>query len=178
MSLNRGVAALGAVAVVGAATLGVSIPLAIHYGKPVSNVSVVAGSHWTQIAPLPECWNKGDALSDKQQAKCLAAVSAAVQGNKLPTAIVPSAGGSFGINVDQAVIENNHSWQAKGLTGALVPTTKHAYAGPLSITTVLTTQDPQTGATSVGASGPVLVAEVDANKNIYGEWLFQLKVAN
>ncbi|MBF9072177.1 hypothetical protein [Streptacidiphilus fuscans] len=175
MSLNRGVAALGAVAVVGAATLGITIPLVSGSGKPVPNVAIVAGSHWTQVQPLKDCYYGGNAMTAKQQAACSAAVSKAVQNNSMATAIVPSQNGNFGINVDQPVTD--HGWNA-GSTTELVQQTTNAYAGPLSIASVLTTQDPQTGQTTVNKSGPLIVKEQDKDGKIYGVWLLQLKVAN
>jgi hypothetical protein len=178
MSLNRGVAALGAVAVVGAATLGITLPIAAHYAPSVARVSIVAGSHWTQIAPLDNCYKGGKALTPAEQTKCGAAIKAALSDDKkLPTAIVPSLNGNFGINVDQAVTD--HGWIARIGSGTLVQHNTHAYAGPLPVAQVLTTQDPQTGQTTTSDSGPMLIVEADKDgKNVYGEWLLQLKVAS
>ncbi|WP_042364946.1 hypothetical protein [Streptacidiphilus neutrinimicus] len=177
MSLNRGVAALGAVAVVGAATLGITLPIAAHYAPSVARVSVVAGSHWTQIAPLDNCYKGGKALSTADQAKCSASIKAALSDDKkMPTAIVPSANGNFGINVDQPITKNG--WVARTGSGFLVQHQTNAYAGPLSIAQVLTTQDPTTGQTTTSNTGPILIVETDkGGKGIYGEWLLQLKVA-
>jgi hypothetical protein len=177
MSLNRGVAALGAVAVVGAATLGITLPIAAHFAPSVARVSVVAGSHWTQIAPLDNCYNGGKVLNAADQAKCSASIKAALSDDKkMPTATVPSANGNFGINVDQPVTKNG--WVARDGSGFLVQHQTNAYAGPLAISQVLTTQDPTTGQTTTANSGPILIVETDKDgKNIYGEWLLQLKVA-
>lgn len=178
MSLNRGVAALGAVAVVGAATLGITLPIAAHYAPSVARVSVVAGSHWTQIAPLENCYKGGNALSVADQTKCGAAIKAALSDpKKVPTAIVPSLNGNFGINVDQPVTK--HGWVARTAGGTLVQHQTNAYAGQLPIAQVLTTQDPQTGQTTTSDSGPMLIQETDKDgKTVYGEWLLQLKVAS
>jgi hypothetical protein len=158
---------------VGAATLGITIPLAAHFGKPVPNVAVVAGPNWTQIQPL--CYYGGNAMTTKQQATCSAAVTKAVQNQSMPTALVPSQNGNFGINVDQQVTD--HGWNA-GSSTELVQQTTNAYAGPLSIASVLTTQDPQTGQTTVGKTGPLIVKEQDKDGKLYGVWLLQLKVSN
>jgi hypothetical protein len=178
MSLNRGVAALAGLVVVGAGIVAAGAAYGASQGKPVPNVAVVAGSHWTQIQPLKGCYNAGKAMDATAQAKCGVAIKAALNDEKLlPTAIVPSAGGTFGINVDQDVTDNG--WLAKYSSGTLVQHTTNAYAGPLSTTQVLTTQDQTTGASTVGTNGPVLVVETDKSGNtVYGEWLFQLKVAN
>ena len=178
MSLNRGVAALGAVAVVGAATLGITLPIAAHYAPSVARVSIVAGSHWTQIAPLDNCYNGGKALTTADQAKCSASIKAALSDDKkIPTATVPSVNGNFGINVDQPITKNG--WLARTGSGTLVQHTTHAYAGPLPIAQVLTTTDPQTGQTTTSDSGPMLIVETDQDgKNVYGEWLLQLKIAS
>jgi hypothetical protein len=176
MSLNRGVAALGAVAVVGAATLGITIPLAHSYGKPVPNVAIVAGPNWTQIPPVKDCYNDGNVLTAKQQAACAAAFQKELQNNDMPTAMVPSQNGNFGINVDQQVTD--HGWVAGASSADLVQQTTNAYAGPLSIASVLTVQNPQTGQTSLGKSGPLVVIEQDKSGKIYGKWLLQLKVAS
>lgn len=177
MSLNRGVAALGAVAVVGAATLGITLPIAAHYAPSVARVSVVAGSHWTQIAPLDNCYHGGNALTMAEQAKCGAAIKAALgDPSKMPTATVPSANGNFGINVDQPVTKNG--WVARTTGGFLVQHQTNAYAGPLPVAQVLTTTDPQTGQTTTSDSGPMLIEEISKDgKTVYGEWLLQLKVA-
>ncbi|WP_157597501.1 hypothetical protein [Streptacidiphilus rugosus] len=178
MSLNRGVAALAGLVVVGAGIAAGGAAWGVSSGKPVPNVAVVAGSHWTQIAPLKGCYNDGKAMDQAAQAKCGVSIKAALTDEKLlPTAIVPSANSTFGINVDQPVVHNG--WLARYSTGTLVQHTTNAYAGPLSTAQVLTTQDQSTGASTVGTNGPVLVVETDKSGNtVYGEWLFQLKVSN
>ena len=175
MSLNRAVLALGAVAVVGVATVGASVAFAANQGKPVPNAAVTVGSTWTQIKPL--CYNAGKALTTKQQTACAAKVTAVLKAGSAKTITVPSANSSFSINMDQVVTDRG--WFAQYQGGALVPPTTKAYAGPLSSTTVLTSTSSTTGTASVGSSGPVLIVEgtgTNQNSPVYGEWLFQLKV--
>jgi hypothetical protein len=177
MSLNRAVLALGAVAVVGVATVGASAAYAHHQGKPVPNAAVTVGSTWTQIKPF--CYNGGKVITVKQLAACNATIEKKLTSGDVPTITVPSANANFSINLDQIAADN--SWWAKYQGGVLVNTTKDTYAGPLSATTVLTSTSQQTGAATVGTSGPVLVSEgsgglTSAGGPIYGEWLFQLKV--
>jgi hypothetical protein len=177
MSINRAVLALGAVAVVGVATVGASTAYAVHAGKPVPNIAVVSGSSWTQFKPI--CYNAGKQLTAKQISACNAVVQKQLTSAKLKTVTISSASSTFGINVDQ--IAADRGWSADSQNGEFVSATKHAYAGPLQATPVLTTTSQSSGSSSVGSSAPVLVVEsartqTDQNAPIYGEWLFQLKV--
>lgn len=178
MSINRAVVALGAVAVVGVATLGFSIPFAVHQGKPVPNVAVTVGSTWTQMAPADKsCYNGGKALTTAQKTACAAAVQKLLSTGKLRTVTIPSANSTFSINVDQIVADKG--WYAGGESGSLVPPTKDAYAGNLQATSVLQSTSQTTGGTTLNSNGPVLVLMGDgtsASSPVYGEWLFQLKV--
>lgn len=177
MSLNRGVAALGAVALVGVATLGFAIPYAHHNGKPVPDIAVVAGSTWLQVAPDKACYNAGKELNKAQQLACQKAISAQVASKSIPVLPVTAAG-TFGINVDQLVADKG--WSAIGEGGDVVPQTKEAYAGPLSVATLLSASQAQQsqGAPAAAATdAPVLVIAGDRTTGkIYGEWLFQVKV--
>ena len=178
MSINRAVVALGAVAVVGVATLGFSIPFAVHQGKPVPNVAVTVGSTWTQIAPADKsCYNGGKALTASQKTQCSAAVQKLLSSGKLRTVTIPSSNSNFAVNVDQIVADKG--WYAGGENGSLVAPTKNAYAGNLPATPVLSSTSQSTGGTTLNRSGPVLVLMGDgssASAPVYGEWLFQLKV--
>ena len=178
MSINRAVVALGAVAVVGVATLGFSIPFAVHAGKPVPNVAVTVGSTWTQIAPADKsCYNGGKVLTTKQKNDCSAAVQKLLTSGKLRTVTIPSNTSTYSINVDQIVADKG--WFAGGENGSLVAPTKNAYAGNLSPTPVLTSTSQTTGSSQLNTSGPVLVLMGDGTSSsspVYGEWLFQLKV--
>ena len=178
MSINRAVVALGAVAVVGVATLGFSIPFAVHQGKPVPNVAVTVGSTWTQIAPADKsCYNGGKALTASQKTQCSAAVQKLLSSGKLRTVTIPSSNSNFAVNVDQIVADKG--WYAGGENGSLVAPTKNAYAGNLPATPVLSSTSQSTGGTTLNSSGPVLVLMGDgtsASAPVYGEWLFQLKV--
>jgi hypothetical protein len=163
MSLNRGVAALGAVAVVGAATLGWSIPLAVHFGQPKPLVSVTAGSYWTQFAPL--CWNNGDKLTPAQISACSDKLVRATTGTGAPT--IPIAQNStFMINTTKEIASKG--WFAKaGQSSDLVALTHNQQVGNL----------PGAAATvsAQGAPGPVVVIEGDGQNTVYGVWAFTLK---
>ncbi|QMU74950.1 hypothetical protein GXW83_03395 [Streptacidiphilus sp. PB12-B1b] len=178
MSINRAVLALGAVAVVGVATVGASVAVANSKGKPVPNAAVLTGSTWTQFKPL--CYNAGKPLTAKQQAACTALVQKQLSSpSALKTITIANTNSTFSINLDQ--LAANKGWTAGGQNGQLVPVTKHAYAGPLSVTPVLTSTSQSTGAASLADNGPVLIIEgqrssTSPNAPVYGEWLFQLKV--
>ena len=177
MSINRAVLALGAVAVVGVATVGASAAYANSQGKPVPNASVLSGSTWTQFKPL--CYNAGNPLTARQQAACTALVQKQLSSGNLKTITIANSNSTFSINMDQ--IAADRGWTAGGQNGQLVGVTKDAYAGPLSVTPVLTSTSQSTGAASLANNGPVLIIEgqrssTSPNAPVYGEWLFQLKV--
>ncbi|MBC3842876.1 hypothetical protein GXW82_29945 [Streptacidiphilus sp. 4-A2] len=177
MSINRAVVALGAVAVVGVATLGFSIPYAVHAGKPVPNVAVTVGSTWTQMAPADKsCYNGGNVLTAKQKTACSAAVQKLLTSGKVKTITIPSTNSNYAVNVDQLIADKG--WFAGGENGSIVAPTKNAYAGNLPATPVLTSTSQTTGGSTLNNSGPVLVVEGGTNSSsaVYGEWLFQLKV--
>ncbi|MEY9872310.1 hypothetical protein ABH931_001784 [Streptacidiphilus sp. MAP12-33] len=169
MSLNRGVAALGAVAVVGAATLAVTLPIANHYAPSKPMVQVTSGSNWVQFAPL--CWNKGDALTTKQIATC---VSDLTKAGQKPTKDTPTvevaANGTFMINTNEDIAKHGWSAQVPGQQGAvgLVSRTTDQQAGNIPIAQAL--QASQTGSTQV----TVIEGSTDG-KTVYGVWAFQVK---
>jgi hypothetical protein len=178
MSINRAVVALGAVAVVGVATLGFSIPYAVHAGKPVPNIAVTVGSTWTQMKPADKsCYNGGKVLTAAQKTSCSAAVQKLLTSGKLRTVTIPSSTSTFSVNVDQIVADKG--WYAGGENGSLVAPTKNAYAGNLPATPVLSSTSQSTGSTTLNSSGPVLVLMGNGSSSaspVYGEWLFQLKI--
>jgi hypothetical protein len=178
MSLNRAVVALGAVAVVGVATLGFSIPYAAHNGKPVPNVAVLSGSTWMQIAPKSDCYDGGKPLSKAKQALCSKEIQAQLAGGDIPTLTV-NASGTYSINVDQLVADKG--WLAADPAGVLVQHTKEAYAGPLSVESLMaanTQGSAQGGSGAAATKSPVLVIAGDGTNSgvVYGQWLFQVKV--
>ncbi|MEY9962892.1 hypothetical protein ABIA33_000918 [Streptacidiphilus sp. MAP12-16] len=167
MSLNRGVAALGAVALVGVATLGVSYGIASSAGQPIPKVSVTSGSTWTQFSPASTCYNGGDPLTAKQLAACGALIQKQANNATAP-AISVAPNGTFMISVDKKLTEKG--WTASGGQTSLVSETKNYQASNLPVSSVIAAASSTSAAAT---SGTVLVLE-QQGKTIYGAWLFQL----
>ncbi|MEZ0093900.1 hypothetical protein [Streptacidiphilus sp. EB129] len=172
MSLNRAVVALGAVAVVGVATLGFSIPFASSKGHPVPNASVTSGSTWDQFAPAKDCWNDGKPLTAKQQAACVAALNNQIKGNALPT-VEAGSNGTLLLNLDKQGADKGWSAFTLGNTNgtALVSNTKEQAAGPIA-TSSLFTVDQTTGAVSTTAVVRMVAGD---SSSVYGVWQFEVK---
>ncbi len=181
MSINRAVLALGAVAVVGVATVGASAALANHYGKPVPKVAVTTGANWTQIAPTADCYNSGKPLTAAQQKACGASYATLFKAGKLKTiTVAPNA--DFSITMDK--IGADEGWSAVSIGSQPVAQTTKQYAGNLSAAALISTANSaeaqaaqQAGASSAPAtmtSVPVQVTEGDGT-NIYGLWYFLIK---
>ncbi|MGA5818297.1 hypothetical protein ACPC54_10605 [Kitasatospora sp. NPDC094028] len=84
MSLNpRVIAALGAVVVVGAGTVGGSIAYASNQTE-ISDHRVTLTVGRSSTAHDPFCYNDGQPLSDADQEKCLADANKAADANTLP----------------------------------------------------------------------------------------------
>ncbi|MHA6760831.1 hypothetical protein [Streptacidiphilus sp. PAMC 29251] len=172
MSLNRAVAALGAVAVVGALTVGFSVVKANDAGKPVPRIFVTAGSTWTPVTKL--CYNDGKPLTAKQLAACNTAFQKLATANSAkPISIRPNT--SFTISVDKQITKVG--WYASSAT-MLVPLTKDYQANNLPLSGVFASStDQSTGATTTADKGTVLVLERKSasSPDIYGAWVFTLK---
>ncbi|MFD5466054.1 hypothetical protein ACFWIQ_24945 [Kitasatospora sp. NPDC127059] len=84
MSLNtRVIAALGAVVVVGAATVGTSVAIAAGQTEHSSHrATLQVGT--TSVAADPLCWNDGSPLTDDQQDKCRTTANEALANGTLP----------------------------------------------------------------------------------------------
>ncbi|SEK20583.1 hypothetical protein [Streptacidiphilus jiangxiensis] len=168
MSLNRGVAALGAVAVVGVATLGWSIPLAHHFGQPKPMVAATSGSTWKQFAPV--CWNNGDVLTQKQITSCLKDLAKAQAGGKDTPTLEVAQNGTFMINTNEDIAAKGWYAQVPGQQQpvGLFSRTTNQQVGNIPLAAAL--QASQTG------SAPVTVVESDdSGKQIYGVWTFVVK---
>ena len=181
MSINRAVLALGAVAVVGVATVGASAALANHYGKPVPKVAVTTGANWTQLAPTAHCYNAGKPLTVTQQKTCQADYVTLVKAGKLKTiTVAPNA--NYSINMDK--IGADKGWSAVSIGSQPVAQTNRSYAGNLSAATLIATansaeqqaaqQAGQTSAPAAMTSVPIQVTEGDGT-NVYGLWYFLIK---
>ncbi|MFC1415338.1 hypothetical protein [Streptacidiphilus cavernicola] len=175
MSLNRAVAALGAVAVVGAATVGLSVWKANDAGKPVPRIYVTSGSTWTPVSPL--CYNGGKEIAAKDVAACAAKVQKLGAANAAKTISVrPNS--TFTIGVDKDITKVG--WSASGSAALVAQTTKYQ-ANNLPLSGVFpTSTDQSTGATSTADKGTVLVIERPAGSTskIVGVWVFSMKTVS
>ena len=174
MSLNRAVAALGAVAVVGAATVGLSVWKASDAGQPVPRIYVTSGSTWTPVSAL--CYNGGKTISAKDLTACAAKVQKLGTANSAK-AVTVRPNSTFTIGVDKAVTKNG--WSASGSAALVQQTTKYQ-ANNLPLSGVFATQtDQTTGATTTTDKGTVLVLErKTATGPILGVWVFSMKTAS
>ncbi|MFC1409375.1 hypothetical protein ACEZCY_10210 [Streptacidiphilus sp. N1-12] len=175
MSLNRAVAALGAVAVVGALTVGFSVAHANSVGKPVPKVYVTSGSTWVPISNT--CYNDGKVLTSKQLAACVAKVQKiGAADTATPVKVHPNT--TFTIGVDKQITDKG--WSASG-TGALVAQTTKYQANNLPLSGVFATNtDQSTGATTTADKGTVLIVERKSatSNDIYGVWMATLKTVS
>ena len=174
MSLNRAVAALGAVAVVGALTVGFSVYGAHNAGPRVPQVYVTSGSTWTPVSAT--CYNGGKVISPAALTACAKKVQT-LGTNNSAKAISVRPNSTFTIGVDKAI--TNVGWTASGSATLVAPTTKYQ-ANNLPLSQVFTTStDQTTGATSTTDKGTVLVIERKGGSgSIYGVWVFSMKTAS
>ena len=174
MSLNRAVAALGAVAVVGAATVGLSVWKAGDAGKPVPRVYVTSGSTWTPLSAL--CYNGGKPLEPKALAACGAKVQKLGAANSAK-AVSVRPNSTFTIGVDKDITKVG--WSASGSAALVAQTTKYQ-ANNLPLSGVFpTSTDQTTGATTTADRGTVLVLErKGATGKIIGVWVFSMKTVS
>jgi len=172
MSINRAVVALGAVAVVGVATLGFSIPYAVHAGKPVPNAAITAGSDWVQAAPLKACWDKGNALDSKSQTACVAALNAEIKNNTVHTVPV-NANGTILLNVDKLAADKGWTAFALGSSTSttLVNETKNQAGGPIPVSSLFAA----TSTSQATNQSYIRIVVGDGSSKVYGVWQFELK---
>jgi hypothetical protein len=175
MSLNRAVAALGAVAVVGAATVGLSAAYANSNGKPEPRIYVTSGSTWTPVTPT--CYNGGKVMSVAKLNDCVKKVQKLGSTNTAKHVTVHS-NTSFTISVDKDVTDIG--WDASAGATQLVPATTKFQANNIPVSGVLATStDQTTGATTTADKGTILVVERKGTSNdIYGVWLATLQSAS
>ncbi|MER7849087.1 hypothetical protein ABTZ03_34680 [Kitasatospora sp. NPDC096077] len=102
MSLNtRVIAALGAVVVVGAATVGTSVAIAAGQTEHSSHrATLQVGT--TSVAADPLCWNDGSPLTDDQQDQCRTKANDALANGSLPQSDV-RASDRIGVGVSPNV---------------------------------------------------------------------------
>ncbi|MEV4613783.1 hypothetical protein AB0K43_14475 [Kitasatospora sp. NPDC049258] len=168
MSLStRAIAAIGAVVVIGAGTVGGSIAYASSQGKPAERqATLVVGTTSVRTAPL--CYNDGKPLDQAQIEKCQLDAKKAGQENKLESSDVESSD-RIGIGVDKDTGERGWFAFTDGGQQGQAPIAQEVkgstYSGSVLASTLLNT----TGTTTV------TVVEADQKTNdIYGVWYFQL----
>ncbi|MFI9364308.1 hypothetical protein ACIG5E_25135 [Kitasatospora sp. NPDC053057] len=175
MSLNtRVIAALGAVVVVGAATVGTSVAVASGQTEHNSHrATLTVGT--TSVTADPLCWNDGSPLTDDQQDQCKAKATKALKDGSLPSSdVVPSD--RIGVGVSPNVAKTG--WWASTNGGASAQsgqTSLFSYAqGP-------TFSGLQTAGSVLNASGHTLVTVVEIDKKAEAPvavWYFQLNGKN
>ncbi|MFJ6216974.1 hypothetical protein ACIQGZ_27135 [Streptomyces sp. NPDC092296] len=170
MSINsRGIAALGAIVVIGAATVGFSVAHATGVEKPVNRmVTLVAGTG--SINSEPTCWNDGKPLDEAAQQACQTKVGKLQKSGKLPT-IEVNNGDRVGVGVDPDIAKRG--WGAYTDAGSQTPAfiatprKNSTYSGSVAAPTVLKSGEKDT---------LVTVYEADVkNQEIYGVWYFVLR---
>ncbi|MFI5531449.1 hypothetical protein ACIA8O_23240 [Kitasatospora sp. NPDC051853] len=169
MSLStRVIAALGAVVVIGAGTVGGSIAYASGENKPAEpKATLVVGRSSIEAGPL--CYNDGKPLDEAAQTKCQAAALKAKAKGELPVSDVTFAD-KIGVGVAPEVAEKGwfaftDGGQQQRATLA-ASRTGSTYSGSL----------PAVGLLSSGEKTLVTVVEAsEKTGDILGVWYFQLK---
>ncbi|MEV7776444.1 hypothetical protein [Kitasatospora sp. NPDC086791] len=171
MSLNsRAIAALGAVVVVGAATVGTSVAIAAGQTVPISHQATLTVGN-SSVAAEPLCWNNGSAITEDLQQECQDKATEALKNGTLPTMDVV-ASDQVGVGVSPNVAKSG--WWAftnGGASSSGGRTSLSAYAkGP-------TWSGAQQANKVLNASGKTLVTVVEGDKNSDNPtavWYFQL----
>ncbi|MFI6848728.1 hypothetical protein OG535_22375 [Kitasatospora sp. NBC_00085] len=172
MSLStRVIAALGAVVVIGAGTVGGSIAYAMGQDEPVSHrATLTVGRSSMETGPF--CFNDGKPLTEDQQGECQDKASKALDEGKLPKSDVV-ASDMIGLGVTPDVADRgwwantNGGGQASGGRFILAPATKGStYSGSVP------------ASKAINASGKTLITVVESDPKqpdaIYGVWYFEL----
>ncbi|MET8544476.1 hypothetical protein ABZW03_28110 [Kitasatospora sp. NPDC004799] len=171
MSLNsRVIAALGAVVVVGAATVGTSVAIAADQTEHSSHrATLTVGNSSVEADPL--CWNGGKPITEELQQACQDKATEALQKGTLPTKDVVGSD-RVGVGVSPNVAETG--WWAftnGGSTGQGGRFSLFSYAkGP-------TWSGSQQANKVLNGSGKTLVTVVEGDKNSdnpIAVWYFQL----
>jgi hypothetical protein len=171
MSLNsRAIAALGAVVVVGAATVGTSVAIASDQTEHISHRATLTVGNSSIVAD-PLCWNNGSPITEDLQDKCQEDANNALKNGTLPTSDVV-ASDRVGIGVSPNVATSG--WWAfsnGGSTSGGGRTSIASYAkGP-------TWSGAQQANKILNASGKTLITVVEGDKNSdnpIAVWYFQL----
>ncbi|MEU9041943.1 MULTISPECIES: hypothetical protein [unclassified Kitasatospora] len=172
MSLNsRAIAALGAVVVVGAATVGTSVAVASNQTEHISHRATLTVGNSSIVAD-PLCWNGGSAITEDLQQDCQDKATKALKDGTLPTSDVV-ASDRVGVGVSPNVAKSG--WWAfsnGGSSSSGGRTSLSAYAKGQTWTGA------QPANKVLNASGKTLVTVVEGDQNSdnpIAVWYFQLK---
>ncbi|WP_405012011.1 hypothetical protein [Kitasatospora sp. NBC_01539] len=168
MSLStRAIAALGAVVVIGAGTVGFSVWHAADAGKPDENVATLTVGR-SSITSAPFCENGGKALGQDALAKCQADAKTARDKGVLPTSDV-RASDRIGVGVPTGVADRGWFAFTDGGSQGQAPLAQDSrgttWSGSVPASTVL------------NSTGKTLVTVVEADQKtqeILGIWYFDL----
>ncbi|MFD9130019.1 hypothetical protein [Kitasatospora sp. NPDC059571] len=168
MSLStRAIAAIGAVVVIGAGTVGGSIAYASSQGKPPERqVTLTVGTDTVRATPF--CYNNGKAIPQDALAKCQVDAKAAREKDSLPKLDVVSSD-RIGVGVPTEVADNGWFSFTDGGSQGQAPLAQDVrgstWSGSVLASTVL------------NSSGTTTVTVVEANQKsqeILGIWYFDL----
>ncbi|WP_431679951.1 hypothetical protein [Kitasatospora sp. KL5] len=169
MSLStRAIAAIGAVVVIGAGTVGGSIAYASSQGAPPENVVTLTVGR-TSITSEPFCYNDGKALQQDVLAKCQVDAKKAREANKLPSSDV-LASDRIGVGVPPSVADRGWFAFTDGGTQGQAPLAQDTHGSTWSGSVL--------ASTVLNASGTTTVTVVEADQKtqeILGIWYFELK---
>ncbi|MER6300945.1 hypothetical protein ABT247_15470 [Kitasatospora sp. NPDC001539] len=171
MSLNaRAIAAIGAVVVVGAATVGTSVAIAANQTEHNTHrATLTVGNSSMTIDPL--CWNGGSPLSEEQQQQCQDTATNALKAGTLPSSdVTPSDQVGVGVSPNVA----DAGWWAFTNGGS---TTQGGRYSLFSYAKGPTFSGSQQAAKVLNASGKTVVTVVEGDKNSdnpIAVWYFQL----
>ncbi|MEU8922866.1 hypothetical protein AB0D10_18300 [Kitasatospora sp. NPDC048545] len=171
MSLNsRAIAALGAVVVVGAATVGTSVAVASGQTAHISHQATLTVGN-SSILAEPLCWNGGSAITEDLQQECQDKATEALKNGTLPTSDVV-ASDQVGVGVSPNVAKSG--WWAFTNGGASSSGGRTSLA---SYAKGSTWSGAQQANRVLNASGKTLVTVVEGDKNSdnpIAVWYFQL----
>ncbi|MFF1871971.1 hypothetical protein [Streptomyces sp. CB03911] len=170
MSLStRVIAAVGAVVVIGAGTVGGSIAYATGQDQPSDKrVTVTVGRSSQEIA-RPFCGGTGTAMTENEQADCQTKAKEALADGKIPSSDVV-ASDRIGVGVTPEVADKG--WFAF---------TNGGQQGQFSLANANTGQTwsgSVPASTALSATGKTLLTVVESDpktQDIYAVWYFQLK---
>ncbi|MER7752645.1 hypothetical protein [Kitasatospora sp. NPDC097643] len=173
MSLNsRVIAALGAVVVVGAATVGTSVAIASDQTEHSSHRATLTVGN-SSIAADPLCFNGGSAITEDLQQECQDKATQALKDGTLPTSDVVVSD-RIGVGVTPNV--GDTGWWAFTNGGASAGGQGGRYS-LMNYAKGTTFSGSQSAGKALNGSGKTLVTVVEGDKNSdnpIAVWYFQL----